>query len=850
MTELPIHAVLAGPAAPRCATARSAVLVAPPGAGKTTAVAPALLGEPWCTGEILLLSPRRLAARAAAERMAELAGETVGETIGYATRLDSKRSARDPDPRPHRRHLPEPDPGRSGAGRASRPCCSTRCTSAASTAISASRSRSTRRARCGPTSGCVAMSATLDGARFAALMGGAPVIESEGRSHPIELRPSRPRAGEADRGRDGGRDPPRARRGGGRACSPSCPASPRSSAPPSGSTGLPADVDLHRLHGSLDPAAQRAAIAAAAAGPAQARPRHLDRRDQPDARRRPDRRRFRPRPAAALRSRRRPHPPGHRARQPGRRHPARRPRRRARGRASSIGCGRKRRRRACRASTRPKSWRRTCRALLLDCALWGVADPRALRMARSAARRRGRRGAHAGCTRSARSARTAGRPPTAGPSPALPLPPRLAHMLIEAEARGWGRTAAEVAVLLSERGLGGNDADLETAAAALAGRDGAKRAEAARGLARRWLQRCLSRTRRRRSGQARGDDSAPASPSPSPTASRSAATATAQTGSASAAAASGSIPPRRSRAKPGWRWRRSAEPPPGARILSAAPIDQADGRGAVRRPDRDRRRSCASIPPTGTVRARHGRRLGAITLVRRPGQPRRPGRDRGRPCSKACASTASTCCRGATAPRRCAAAPPSPASYDPGARRPFRRGAARRASTTGCPCSLAGKRRPRATSTRRALTGDARRRCSAGRAARRSTGSPPAISRPRPAAAMPSTMRPRPGRPSPSRVQALFGLADHPDGGRRPGAARAGLTSPAGRPIQTTRDLPGFWSGSWAAVAKEMRGRYPKHPWPDDPAAADPTLRTKKATGPARDRRRAREAGFADMSRE
>ena len=73
------------------------MLVAPPGAGKTTAVAPALLGEPWCTGEILLLSPRRLAARAAAERMAELAGETVGGTIGYATRLDSKRSARDPD---------------------------------------------------------------------------------------------------------------------------------------------------------------------------------------------------------------------------------------------------------------------------------------------------------------------------------------------------------------------------------------------------------------------------------------------------------------------------------------------------------------------------------------------------------------------------------------------------------------------------------------------------------------------------------------------------------------------------------------------------------------------------------
>jgi ATP-dependent helicase HrpB len=82
------------------------------------------------------------------------------------------------------------------------------------------------------------------------------------------------------------------------------------------------------------------------------------------------------------------------------------------------------------------------------------------------------------------------------------------------------------------------------------------------------------------------------------------------------------------------------------------------------------------------------------------------------------------------------------------------------------------------------------------------------------------------------RVQALYGLAEHPSVGGVP--LVLSLTSPAGRPIQTTRDLPGFWAGSWAAVAKEMRGRYPKHPWPDDPAAADPTLRTKKAS--ARDR--------------
>ena len=78
------------------------------------------------------------------------------------------------------------------------------------------------------------------------------------------------------------------------------------------------------------------------------------------------------------------------------------------------------------------------------------------------------------------------------------------------------------------------------------------------------------------------------------------------------------------------------------------------------------------------------------------------------------------------------------------------------------------------------------------------------------------------------RVQALFGLATHPMLGDGTPLVLS-LTSPAGRPIQTTRDLPGFWKGSWADVAKEMRGRYPRHPWPEDPASASATLRTKNA---------------------
>ena len=80
------------------------------------------------------------------------------------------------------------------------------------------------------------------------------------------------------------------------------------------------------------------------------------------------------------------------------------------------------------------------------------------------------------------------------------------------------------------------------------------------------------------------------------------------------------------------------------------------------------------------------------------------------------------------------------------------------------------------------------------------------------------------------RAQALFGLARHPMIGNGQVPLILAITSPAGRPIQTTRDLPGFWAGSWRDVAKDMRGRYPKHPWPDDPASAQPTLRTKRAS--------------------
>jgi ATP-dependent helicase HrpB len=80
------------------------------------------------------------------------------------------------------------------------------------------------------------------------------------------------------------------------------------------------------------------------------------------------------------------------------------------------------------------------------------------------------------------------------------------------------------------------------------------------------------------------------------------------------------------------------------------------------------------------------------------------------------------------------------------------------------------------------------------------------------------------------RAQALFGLAQHPTLASGQVPLILAITSPAGRPIQTTKDLSSFWAGTWRDVAKDMRGRYPKHPWPDDPASAAPTLRTKRAS--------------------
>jgi ATP-dependent helicase HrpB len=77
------------------------------------------------------------------------------------------------------------------------------------------------------------------------------------------------------------------------------------------------------------------------------------------------------------------------------------------------------------------------------------------------------------------------------------------------------------------------------------------------------------------------------------------------------------------------------------------------------------------------------------------------------------------------------------------------------------------------------------------------------------------------------RLQELFGLNTHPSIAKGAVPLVLELLSPAQRPVQVTRDLPGFWRGSYAAVRSDLRGRYPRHPWPEDPASALPTRRVK-----------------------
>ncbi|WP_095159294.1 ATP-dependent helicase HrpB [Pseudomonas sp. Irchel 3E13] len=193
MISLPIDAVL--PALREALAQRhEAVLEAPPGAGKTTRVPLALLNEPWLAGQtILMLEPRRLAARAAAERLASELGEKVGETVGYRIRLDSKVG-----PRTRIEVVTEgiltrrlqDDPALEGVGLLIFDEYHERSLDADLALALSLNGRELLRDD-SPLK-ILLMSATLEGERLSALLDDAPVISSEGRMFPVQMRWSRP----------------------------------------------------------------------------------------------------------------------------------------------------------------------------------------------------------------------------------------------------------------------------------------------------------------------------------------------------------------------------------------------------------------------------------------------------------------------------------------------------------------------------------------------------------------------------------------------------------------------------------------------------------------------------------
>ena len=806
MSPLPIHAVLPELlAALRAGT--SAVLIAPPGAGKTTAVAPALLDEPWCSGTVIVLSPRRVAARAAAERMAELLGEQAGETIGYLTRLDSKRSPRtrvlvmteaifvatilkDPEltgvsavlfDEAHERHL-DSDLGLALA------------------IESAGVLREDLR--------LVVMSATIDGARFAGLLGGAPVVESEGKAHPLTIRwlgarselrlddamasailtawreesgdilAFLPGVGEIERTRERLAEK------------------------------LPHALVLP-LHGQVEPAAQRAAIkrdpqgrrrivlATAIAetsltldGVSVVVDAGLSRRAEFD------------KAAGVTRL------VTHRASQAAAAQRAGRAARQGPGAAYRLWEEAAHPGRA--AFDPPEMLTSDLAPLLLTLAQWGTAEPASLAWldappgaALAAARQtlqelEGLDGLGA-ITPHGRS------------MAALPMAPPLAHMLLYAAQHGATGIAAKLALLLQERGLGGRGDDL---AARLErwDRDRSGRAEASRKLAARWTQLVGAKS------------GAGVSP---------------PLGILLAEAYPDNIARRRSPSGEDWltaggrglrldpasplaraEWLAVGEAQgeaKGARITGAIALEEAEvSKWLAHRILR--RTALRWIGDERRVEALLEARLGAIMLSRGPD-----------PAPDPAAIRAFLIERIAT--DGLGLLPLSSASEALLTR-------ARYAGTTalGGGALLADldlwlgpllTRRlddlkpARLHDTLLArLDYPARQQLDA--LAPAQFTSPAGTSHPIDYA--------DPGGPSVElRVQALFGLDQHPGFGRPPQPLLLQLTDPGGKPLQTTRDLPGFWRGSWRDVQRDMKGRYPKHRWPDTPWTEAPSLKTKNA---------------------
>ncbi|QEE37999.1 MULTISPECIES: ATP-dependent helicase HrpB [unclassified Methylobacterium] len=809
-SALPIEAAL--PELRRVLSARNAaVLVAPPGAGKTTRVPLDLLDAPWLEGrKIILLEPRRLAARAAAARMAQTLGEPVGERVGLRVRLGSKISARtriEVVTEGVFTRMILDDPELAGIGAVLFDEFHERSLDADLGLAFACDAQGGLREDLR----ILVMSATLDGARVARLLGDAPVVASEGRAFPVETRYAE-------------RDPNR------RIEDSVAEVTLRALRADPGSVlvFLPGQAEIRRTHdilaakigpevqlaplyGALTPAEQDRAVAPAPAGtrkvvlatsiaetsltiegvrivvdsglarvpvyePGLGLTRLVTARA---SRASVDQRRGRA------------------------------------GRTEPGLCWRlwsEAGTNALEPFTRPEILSADLAGLLLDCAAWGVTDPGrlafldpppapALTEARTMLAALGALGADGRLTEVGTRLR------------ALPLPPRLARMVTAAAGTGHARAAADLAAVLVERGLGGDGIDLDERVERFR-RDRGTRAADMRRLAENWAR--IAGGAQHYAPEAAGLLLALAYPDR-------VARARGREGEfVMASGRAGRLDPASPLARETYLVIADLAGAAGnARILAAASI----GADAIERLFSDRIEARTEVTfdsQAAALRARAVRRLGAVSLGERPLPV---------PADTASAEILASGIVGLGIDRL----PWTPGLSQWRARVQFLHAA--EGDTTWPDLSDAALGASAAAWLAPALVG--RNSLAAitpddlGGALQ---GLLPWQLRGRLDGEAPTHVEVPTGSRIPVdyteaepvlavRVQELFGLDRHPTAGGRPLVLH--LLSPAHRPIQITRDLPGFWRGSWAAVRAEMRGRYLRHPWPEDPLAEAPTRRAK-----------------------
>ena len=403
----------------------------------------------------------------------------------------------------------------------------------------------------------------------------------------------------------------------------------------------------------------------------------------------------------------------------------------------------------------------------------------------------------------------------------LPLPPRLARMVVDAGAEGSARTAAKIAVLIGERGLGGDDLDLRVRLDALR-RDRSPRARDAQTAADRWAEIAHQPSAQRGGEASVGMLLALAYPE------RVAKNRCGATGAFLLANGRGAqVDPASPLARePYLAVAELTGSAAAGRILLAAPITLAEieARFAERIETRE---EIAFDPASASLRIRRLRKFGALALAE---QPMPPVAD----------EAASRALAEGVARLGIARLPWSKALRQwrdrvmflrraEGGEWPDLSDAALGADIEWLASVFAGKVSLGELSADE-FAGALHARLPYPLPRRLDAEAPTHFEAPT-GSRVPIDYEAEDGPKIAIRVQELFGLNRHPAIAGGSIALAIELLSPAQRPVQITRDLPGFWRGSYAAVRAEMRGRYPKHPWPDDPLAAAPTRKAKRRSG-------------------